>query len=243
MAVYTVNDIVSNSICSQGSWETSDVSDIGTPGVALDIGGNVGYYSYLLANAGWHVETFEPLPMNLQLMKATACRNPKLADKIKVHPVGLGARDDSCVFVSGYDNVGDGWVRCGDEASKIRAGQVPVPAGYELRGSFPVQRLDDVMAKEGITKVDFVKIDVEGFECQVFKGGDAVLNKVRPKYVQSEVWPKMDHCLPADYLNMFTKANYKVAKTRHCEVPDSSLSGAIQDFFMCRKGSLLLQLH
>jgi len=243
IAVYRYNDIVSNSICNQGYWEMRDASELGTPGTALDIGSNIGYHSFLLADAGWRVEAFEPLPKNLELIQATACQNPHLAEKITIHGIGLGPREDSCVFVSGFDNVGDGWVRCGDEANRIRAGQDPVPAGFQLRGSFPVKRLDDILMQVGAPKkIDFVKIDVEGFECQVFKGGDSLLKHYRPRSIQSEVWPKMDHCLPADYLNMFKQANYKVAKTRGCEWPDSTLSGQIQDFFMCREGPVLLQL-
>lgn len=243
MAVYRYNDIVSTSICNQGFWETPGVSDLGPPGTALDIGANVGYYSFLLAEAGWRVEAFEPLPNNLELIKATACRNPELAAKIKIHSFGLGAHDDSCVFLSGHDNVGDGWVRCGDEAVKMRSGLMPVPAGYGLRGSFPVKRLDDVLAAPGAPKeIDYVKIDVEGFECQVFKGGSSVLSNFRPRNIQSEVWPKMDHCKPTDYLDMFHQARYKVAKFRGCPHEDASLTPHIEDFFMCRKGPVLLQL-
>jgi len=243
MAVYRYNDIVSTQICGQGFWEMRDPAVLGTPGTALDIGGNIGYYSFLLPDAGWSVESFEPLPQNLQLMKATACRNPALAKKINIHPVGLGASDDNCVFVSGYDNVGDGWVRCGEEPKRMRAGTEPIPAGYALRGSFPVVRLDDILKKEGAPKkIDFVKLDVEGFECQVMAGGASILKTYRPKNIQSEVWPKMDHCSPTDYLSSFKKANYKVAKARGCAWPDSQLGGGIQDFFMCKQGSFLLQL-
>lgn len=243
MAVYRVNDIVSTSICTQGFWELQDAAELGTPGTALDIGGNIGFYSFLLADAGWHVETYEPLPMNLELIRATSCQNPELAKRITLHSIGLGAQVDNCIFVSGHDNVGDGWVRCGDEANRMRTGLDPVPAGYAVRGSFPVKRLDDILAeKDAPKKIDFVKIDVEGFECQVFKGGNSVLKKFRPKNIHSEVWPKMDHCLPSEYLNMFKAARYQVSKTRGCEWPDDTLTGNIQDFFMCRQGSLLLQL-
>merc|ERR1719473_485395 len=50
MAVYNGDDIVSNSICTTGTWElsTSDITNLGRPGHALDIGANVGFYSLVL---------------------------------------------------------------------------------------------------------------------------------------------------------------------------------------------------
>merc|ERR1719327_108340 len=239
MAVYAGNDIVSNGICGSGSWEVRDVSDLGPPGIALDIGANIGFYSFLLADAGWQVESFEALPRNQKLIQATACRNPRLAEKITLVRTGLGARDDNCVFVSGYDNVGDGMVQCGDDAKRIQSAKGPVVLmgqQYAVRGSFAVKRLDDILMLKGSpTHIDFVKIDVEGFECQVFKGALSILKHYRPRKIQSEVWSKMQGCVNTDYLNMFKQANYEVARTRGCERPDSSLSGDIQDFFMCRK--------
>jgi hypothetical protein len=90
MAVYSGHkDIVSDSICANGQWEVSDVSYLGTPGTALDIGANLGFYSFLLADAGWQVESVEALPKNQELIKATACRNPHLAEKITLHSTGL----------------------------------------------------------------------------------------------------------------------------------------------------------
>jgi FkbM family methyltransferase len=243
MAVYKGNDVVSDGICSNGFWEVHDVSDLGTPGTALDIGANIGFYSFLLADAGWQVESFEVLPKNQELIQATACRNPQLAQNITLLRTGLGPRNDNCVFISGLENVGDGMVQCGDDAARIQSAKDPVVFNgneYGIRGNFSVKRLDDILMMKGApANIDFVKIDVEGFECQVFKGAESILKYYRPRKIQSEVWSKMQGCLNTDYLNIFKQANYEVARTRGCERPDSSLSGDIQDFFMCRKEPML----
>jgi FkbM family methyltransferase len=243
IAVYKGHDFVSQSICENGYWEVQDLSSLGTPGTALDIGANVGFYSFLLADAGWQVHSFEAMQRNQELIQATACQNPQLAEKIKLHRTGLGPHDDECVFISDNENLGDGIVHCGDEAKRMRSGQTPVQKGYEIRGSFPIKRLDDIlMQKEAPTSIDFVKIDVEGFECQVFKGAESILKHYRPRMIQSEVWSQMQHCLSQDYLNMFKQANYVVSQTRDCKESNSTLSGQIQDFFMCSKSTVLLQL-
>lgn len=89
-------------------------------------------------------------------------------------------------------------------------------------------------------KIDFVKIDVETFECQVFKGGQSVLTKYRPKMIKSEVWREMTGCTPQEYFGMFKAANYKITKGfdaqggLHCLAEDESITSARDnDFYIC----------
>lgn len=231
MAVYNSADIVSQSICSTGTWELqqNDISDLGTPGRALDIGANVGFYSLVLAASGWNVTAFEPMKANTELIEASMCANPELAERITLNKFGLGSKDDHCIIFSDDFNVGDGHSACGDDAKK------PMPAHYHKRASMDIQRLDDALAKQNIDHVDFVKMDVEGFECQVMAGGQSLLNKFRPRMIQSEVWPDMQGCLPQDFLASFAKAKYDVAKDRECTTPDLSRPTAIDNRFMCKQ--------
>lgn len=237
MALYAKDDIVSNNICSQGVWEDLDPVSLGSAGHAVDIGGNIGYFTFVLAQAGWNVTTFEPIPKNVALMQATLCQNPHLKSKIDIHNVGLGAKAENCQILSGDDNVGDGIARCGADA------ETPVPAGYNIRSSFSVHRLDDMRLKHDT--VDFVKIDVEGFECQVFNGGRQFLEKYRPHHLHTEVWGKMQGCEPADYLNMFAKKGYHIASDEACHKKGATVpvAGEIRDYWMCDKAPVsLLQL-
>ena len=50
----------------------------------------------------------------------------------------------------------------------------------------PVQTLDSVVAKEAITAIRFIKIDVEGFEAEVLQGGLHVLESLRPQAILFE---------------------------------------------------------
>jgi FkbM family methyltransferase len=239
MAVYGSDDIVSNSICSTGTWElsASDVAELGKPAHALDIGANVGFYSLVLAAAGWNVTAFEPMASNSALIEATMCANPILKPRVTLNKFGLGSKDDHCIIVSGDDNVGDGVSKCGEDAQKFKQqGQ----AGYHERASMDIRRLDDILAQQQVKQLDFVKMDVEGFECQVMAGGQSLLTKYRPKIIQSEVWPTMQGCLPQAYLASFAKANYTVAKDRACSTQDLSRPSQIDNRFMCRKTSVSL---
>ena len=50
----------------------------------------------------------------------------------------------------------------------------------------PVVTLDSYCKEENITEIDFIKIDVEGFEKEVFDGAPNILCKIKPKFIQME---------------------------------------------------------
>lgn len=241
MAVYAENDLVSEVICNTGRWEDLEIRSLGAPGHALDVGGNLGYYSFVLAHAGWNVTTFEPFARNVQLMHATMCRNPWMMAKIKIHNVGLGAHPDECQIISPVDNFGDGNTRCGEDALK------PAPYNCKIRQSFHVARLDDLLSSEGVPNIDFLKIDVEGFECQVLAGGQSVLKFYKPRLIHTEVWWKMQGCEPGNYLQNIIKQGYKIADDEACIQPHVHVPsrGEILNTWACRKienSSSLLQV-
>lgn len=239
MAVYSGNCIISNEICRTGRWEDLDLPSLGSAGEALDIGGNIGFFSVALAKAGWNVTTFEPMPQNVELLKATICENPEVASKIKLFNIGLGEKPDECQVMSDGINQGDGVTHCGSDA------QTPVPAGYVVRGSFPVRRLDDVLAEQKVANVDFVKIDVETFECRVFNGAPEFLTKYRPRLIHTEVMSNIQGCAPSEYLNKFSSKGYKINKDVGCQiadpVPPKAVNGVdeIKNYWVCKDASLL----
>ncbi|CAE7828905.1 unnamed protein product [Symbiodinium sp. CCMP2592] len=109
---------------------------------------------------------------------------------------------------------------------------------YVVRGRFEMKVLDEELPelKFADQQVSFVKVDVEGFECHVWKGAKKLL-KQRPRLIQSEVWGTMQGCTPTEYLKLFRDAGYRAKKDVRCRA-DASWSGpkraaAIEDYFMC----------
>jgi len=208
MAVYDQFDNASKLICDTGTsgLQEADLDALGQAGNALDIGANAGFYSLALANRGWNVTAFELMAPPSALMDATLCKNPELAKKITLNKFGLGAKGEHCIMIT--DKLGDGQTKCGEDAVSFgRIGQ----AGYHQFGAFDMRRLDDVLSEKAVKQIDFVKLDVEGSECQVMAGGQSLLKNLRPRLIESAVLKNMEGCDATDYLTRFAKAAYTVS--------------------------------
>ena len=46
--------------------------------------------------------------------------------------------------------------------------------------------LDSYCKEKGITAIDLVKIDVEGFELEVFEGATNTFSSIKPRFIQME---------------------------------------------------------
>jgi len=142
---------------------------VARPGdVFYDIGANVGYFSLLLARlvgeAG-KVVAFEANPRNCAALVAAAARN---AVDVKVEGVALADHDGTARF---RDN-GDG-----DSNGALSLDQ----GGYEVR----TVALDSFIAAGGpVPKL--MKIDVEGAELQVLRGGAGLFADPRLEFVICE---------------------------------------------------------
>lgn len=228
-------DVVSKWVCIGGHWEEDDMAAFGPPGHMLDIGGNIGYYTFAFAQAGWTVTTFEPMSPNLALMGASLCRNPHLAPRIQINWFGLGAKSQQCKMMAPKDNIGDGFTRCADQVTPTS----PDEASFVEIGNFAVRRLDEVLSEQGIKQVDLVKIDVEGYEYQVFAGAPNFLAQYHPRLVKSEVWYSMvgsPQISGLDYLSMFAQAGYRFFRDSKCQIPVDAKSELLKrsvDVVMC----------
>lgn len=76
----------------------------------------------------------------------------------------------------------------------------------------PVHTLDTVFRESGMNRLDVVKIDVQGYECQVLAGMREVLDRHGPAVVfeyEKWAWDKANTRL-TDALALFEAVNYRV---------------------------------
>jgi FkbM family methyltransferase len=130
-------------------------------GTALDIGANHGVYSYFMVRHFDRVVAFEPQPACVQTLRSWA------KGRVEIRQVALS------------DRRGDGQlaipVKAGVPLTGYARLDAPV-AGASSQLPVSVERLDD----QGIDDVRFVKIDVEGHELPVLRGGDELLRRDHP---------------------------------------------------------------
>lgn len=137
------------------------ITTLGLTGVAVDVGANVGGHSLWLATmCGLRVEAFEPLAYTQ--LRANVDLN-HLGDRIRVHPVALGARAGVATLV------GDGGA----------GGQL---AMAEV-GSIRVHQLDSYE----LSDVALIKVDAEGMEALVLAGAGVTIARNRP-LIFAEQW-------------------------------------------------------
>lgn len=131
--------------------------------VALDIGANLGIYTYALYRMGMKVHAFEPQPACCAVINAWA--EPK--SSITVHNTGVGSAPGELVLHIPV------------------VGGVPVPTRasfQEFDGKKSIQLHVPVIDLDStsIADIAFIKIDVEGFELQVLQGALGLLARSRP---------------------------------------------------------------
>lgn len=204
-------DIVCKNICTWGFWERPSIHSFGFPkapvGDIVDIGANVGWYSFLFAQAGYTVHAFEALPSNVQLLNASICANPGLKGQLQIHPVALGAASvGSCKVYSSINNIGNGSLCCPDHPCPYENHPM-----YEVRQDRLMTTTLDAELNQLATPIGFIKLDVEGYECEVVKGAHEVLNRSRPQYMVSEIWQDEVGCGASGYLSLLRSSGYAVS--------------------------------
>ena len=128
--------------------------------IFVDVGANIGYISAVALNMvgpGGSVHSFEPVPEYFSIMdKAIKISG---AANIFLNQTAVGERNGQIeIAVSGKQNIGWNTVVNG------------FMANIERKYSVPQTTLDDYFMRNGINKVDCVKIDVEGAEGYVLRG-------------------------------------------------------------------------
>ena len=135
---------------------------------ALDIGANIGvlslWMSKLVGPQG-SVHAFEPNPVLCQVLEDTFVHNRAM--NVKLHRFGLGASDSQLQLHVPKGNFGGAsFIRKTGEMAQLH--------------TVPVRNLDEVIEQENISRISLLKIDVEGYELEVFKGARRVLEILRP---------------------------------------------------------------
>jgi FkbM family methyltransferase len=162
--------------------ETQNVIDrLVRPGfTCVDIGANVGAITLKLADIvgpTGRVEAFEPGPQYFERLRKNISLNPSLGARVGLHQVGLSDRPGKLKWQASRIYIGT--------ASMYPGVHDPAAPTLEL----PVERLDDYEPIQKLERVDFMKLDVDGLEREILRGGEGLLRRHRPTlYVETTLW-------------------------------------------------------
>lgn len=138
----------------------------GRPSRVFDVGANRGDYTRLALQASpdGEVWAFEPVPAVFAQLQAAHGGDPR----VHLLPLALAAHDGPLTLYADPRRSGH---------TTAVAGVQPGVHGLEEPECFerPAQRLDSFCAAAGITAIDLLKLDVEGYEQQVLAGAPQLL--------------------------------------------------------------------
>lgn len=136
-----------------------------------DIGANIGQHTLFLSRFAARVHAFEPYAEVSRRLSHHLHLNA--ISNVELHAVGLGDSNTTLPFYAPTgSNQGIG--------SFVDAS---TDKGNTCIGELTVARGDDYFPAHGITRVDLMKIDVEGLEQQVLRGLHNTLRSLRPLIV------------------------------------------------------------
>lgn len=138
--------------------------------VILDIGANIGCTAILFGDLANSVHAFEPSPTTYGFLKRNVESNG--AGNIHLHNHGLGSVAATTTITFASNNRSGGFV----------SNQTKASSGHETE-EISIRTVDEIAAELALENLDFIKIDVEGFEGHVLKGASATLVRHRPVVV------------------------------------------------------------
>lgn len=199
------DSIVSEVLLSSKVWEEYETEifkeNVHIGETVVDVGAHIGYYTLIAAsivgNKG-KVYAFEPDPRNFQLLKKNVrefgCTNVVLINKAVSNING-----DAILYLNN-ENSGDHRVyNTGDKRRTIKITTIT---------------LDDYF-KDKKTKIDLIKMDIQGAEVQAMTGAVEILNKNKNIKLITELMPSMlkqSGSSIEKYLELLKENKFKISR-------------------------------
>lgn len=207
--ILDLNDLgISRELALYGEHEhnsTNEVKKLVKPGMRiLEVGANIGYYAVLetkLAGENGYLYAFEPSPFNFNLLK----RNIELNEikNAEIYQKAAGAENErSKFFVANKSNLSSFIKR--DDMDMYHNGKII---------DVEIIKLDDYLKDK---EVDFIRMDVEGYEKEILKGLEMTMQTKHPKHFFIEIHSDLLHKKSSsakEVLNYLNKFGYEVIKS------------------------------
>lgn len=145
--------------------------------LVLDIGANIGAHTLRLADLvgpQGRVMAFEPTEFGFQKLRQNLDLNPSLARRVTAFHCFLSSSEKTSVPNAIYSS----W------PLRAETGLHDKHGGREMQTtSAQVRSVDAVLSEYADRRVQLVKLDVDGYECDVLEGATSLLRETRPIFV------------------------------------------------------------
>jgi FkbM family methyltransferase len=147
----------------------------------VDVGANIGLYTSLALHtltAGGRVVSVEPRPQTFTFLEKNIAANRRGAGpRVDAFRLAAAPEAGTRVLFQNPENKADNRVYVSNdfqwETTDVEA-----------------RPLDDLLAEQGIRAINFLKMDVQGFEQMVLRGIKETLRRSEEVILMSEFWPK-----------------------------------------------------
>lgn len=164
------NSYLGSYIVEHNEWESDSVSIVKEivkeNQVVADVGANFGYYTTLLSRlvgSEGKVLAFEPTAFFRRKLIRNLQENEM--DNVEVFDFGLSDKEETLE------------IKIDDSTASLH---MPSTDSFDLKEEIRLVRFDDFIIASGITKLDFIKIDVDGHEPAFIRGALNTLRNLKP---------------------------------------------------------------
>jgi len=136
----------------------------------LDVGANIGMTALALSQIcpDGQIVAIEPVPRTFEHLRRNVAEAN--AGNIEVFNFALGSRGGLAPMQGHPSNL----------ACSFIADSYKIPDADHFSHEVTVKRLDETFGELSLDRLDFLKVDVEGFELEVFEGAKETLSAYRP---------------------------------------------------------------
>lgn len=218
MFIYKSNDFLSNAISGSGSWETKETNNLlslldyysrkknieRNDIYVLDIGANIGWYTFILGNKGYNIISFEPSTTNYYILNKNYCLNNNT--NIILINKGLDIEETNISIYHPLINIGNAISSNDAHNSNI--------TNY-IKEEIILTKLEKYIPYLVNKNLALMKLDIEGSEGKAIESGKELITKYHIPFIFMEWTPKalkLKGTDPELFLKLFINNGYKISK-------------------------------
>jgi len=153
------------------------------------------------ANTGSHSLFYSAFAKNVLAIEASKIKTQEMQNRIKLNNINnitllnCGVGSSNNVSMPFYESHGDN--------QGVSSFVEDFSTQNSWSGNLLIRTLDSIIDEQKIIKVDYIKIDVEGFDYEVLKGAENIIKRDKP-VIQIEFSPRDQYKL-LDFLSKYPK--------------------------------------